>query len=60
MENIWYVRVISGQEKDVIQQISVSLLGINKGLTDVRLSLLEELYDHFNYSEQVGLKKLIG
>lgn len=56
MEDIWYVRVVPGQEKEVIQQISASLPGINASLTDVRLSLLEELYDHLNYSEQVGLK----
>lgn len=56
MEDIWYVRVAPGQEKEVIRQISSILPDINESLKDVRLTLLEELYDKLNYSEQVGLK----
>ena len=56
MEDIWYVRVAPGQEKEVIRQISSILPDINESLKEVRLTLLEELYDKLNYSEQVGLK----
>ena len=56
MEDIWYIRVVSGQEQEVIQQINSILPSVDVCLTDNRLMLLNELYDHLNYSEQVGLK----
>lgn len=56
MENIWYIRTVPGKEQDVIQRISTILPNIDSRLADIRLTLLDELYDRLNYSEQVGLK----
>lgn len=54
--NIWYIRVMPGQEQEVIQKISTVLPKIDVTLTSIQLTLLDELYDHLNYSEQIGLK----
>ncbi|MDR0393822.1 MAG: ABC transporter permease [Tannerella sp.] len=56
LENIWYIRVVPGQEREVIQRISAILPDIDISLTDIRLTLLDELYNRLNYSEQTGLK----
>lgn len=52
---VWYViRVVPGQEQEVIQSIADILTGINAGLADVRQTPFYELYDRLNYSEQIG------
>lgn len=56
LENIWYIRVVPGQEREVIQRISTILKDIDISLADLHLTLLDELYDRLNYSEQTGLK----
>jgi ABC-type transport system, involved in lipoprotein release, permease component len=56
LANIWYIRVMPGQEQEMMQQISATLANMDVSLTDVRLTLLEEVYDRLNYSEQIGLK----
>ena len=55
-EDIWYVRVVPGQEQEVIQRIFEILPNIDVSLTDIRLTPLDELYDRLNYSEKVGLQ----
>lgn len=55
-ENIWYVRVAPGQEQEAMQRISNVLRNTNDRLAEVRLSLLSEVYDRLNYSEQAGMK----
>lgn len=55
-EDIWYIRVVPGQEQNVIQRISSILPSVDISLADNRLTLLDELYDRLNYSEQAGLK----
>lgn len=54
--NSWYARVVPGQEQEVTQRISALLPEVDVSLTDIRLTLLDELYDRLNYSEQTGLK----
>lgn len=54
--NSWYARVVPGQEQQVRQQISTLLPEVDVSLTDVRLTLMDELYARLNYSEQTGLK----
>jgi putative ABC transport system permease protein len=54
--NFWYMRVVPGQENEVIRRITAILPGIDASLVDTRLTTLDELYDHLNRSEQVGLK----
>ncbi len=56
LENIWYVRVMPGQEQEVMKQISSILTDIDVSLTNTRLTLLDEVYDRLEYSEQIGLK----
>lgn len=56
LENIWYIRVVPGQEQEVMQRISSILTDIDIRLTDTRLTLLDEVYDRLDYSEQIGLK----
>ena len=54
--NFPYIRVVPGQEQEAIRRITAILPGIDASLADVRLMPLDELYDHLNHSEQVGLK----
>lgn len=54
--NILYVRVAPGQELEAIQRITAILPDIDATLADARLTKVDELYDHLNWSEQVGLK----
>jgi len=53
---ILYIRVVSGQEQEAMRRITAVLPNIDVSLTEVRLTLLDELYDRLNHSEQVGLK----
>jgi putative ABC transport system permease protein len=50
--DIMYLRAVSGQEQEAIQRINVILSGNG----DVHLTVLDELYDRLNYSEQAGLR----
>lgn len=52
----WYMRVASGGEQEVIRKIAALLPGIDASLADVRLTLLDEVYDNLNHTEQVGSK----
>jgi putative ABC transport system permease protein len=54
--NSLYMRVVPGQEQEVMQRITAILPGINATLADVHPTPLGELYDRFNQSEQAGLK----
>ncbi len=54
--NILYIRVVPGQEQEVMQKIAAILPGIDATLADARLTPVDELYNHLNWSEQVGLK----
>jgi putative ABC transport system permease protein len=54
--NTLYIRVAPGRELEAIRRITAILPGIDATLTDTRLTLLVELYDRLNYSEQAGLK----
>ncbi len=51
-----YIRVAPGQESEVIQRLTDTLPEIDASLVDARLTLLDELYDRLNRSEQAGLK----
>ena len=51
-----YARIVSGQEREAMKQITAILPGIDVTLADTRLMLLDELYDRLNSSEQTGLK----
>jgi putative ABC transport system permease protein len=51
-----YIRVVPGQDQETIRQIKAILPDIDVSMADVSLMPLGELYDHFNRSEQVGLK----
>ncbi len=51
-----YMRVVPGQESEVIRRLNATLPEIDACLTDVRFTLLDELYDRLNRSEQAGLK----
>ena len=54
---IWYIiRVVPGQEQEAMRRIADILPGINAGLTEVRMTPFNELYNRLNHSEQVGLK----
>ena len=55
-DNTIYIRVVPGQEQEVMRRISALLPEINILLTDARLTPLEELYDRLNRSEQAGLR----
>ena len=54
--NILYIRVVPGQDQEVMQKIAAILPGIDATLADARLTPVDELYNHLNWSEQVGLK----
>lgn len=54
--NILYIRVVPGQDQEVMRRIAAILPGIDATLADARLTPVDELYDHLNWSEQVGLK----
>ena len=51
-----YLRIVPGQEREVIRRITVFLPDIDVTLADARMSTLDELYDRLNRSEQAGLK----
>ncbi len=55
-DNILYMHVIPGQEQEVIKQITAMLPGIDPSFASIKLTLLDNLYDNFNHSEQTGLK----
>lgn len=55
-ENILYLHVMPGQEQEVMQRIRTALPAIDPTFAELRLTTLDELYDNFNQSEQVGLK----
>ena len=42
--------------QEAIQRITAILPNIDATLADARLTPVDELYDHLNWSEQVGLK----
>jgi putative ABC transport system permease protein len=50
--DVLYIRAVAGREQEVMQRINALLSGIG----DVRLTMLDELYDRLNYSEQAGLQ----
>ena len=54
--NILYIRVIPGQDQEVMRRIAAILPDIDATLADARLTPVDELYNHLNWSEQVGLK----
>ena len=54
--NILYIRVVPGQDQEVMRRIAAILPGIDATLADARLTPVDELYNHLNWSEQVGLK----
>ena len=54
--NILYIRVVPGQDQEVVRRIAAILPGIDATLADARLTPVDELYNHLNWSEQVGLK----
>ncbi len=54
--NILYIRVVPGQDQEVMQKIAAILPGIDATLADARLTPVDELYNHLNWSEQIGLK----
>lgn len=54
--NVLYLRVAPGQEMAAIQRVMKLLPDIDPTLADVRLTLVGDLYDRLNASEQVGLK----
>ena len=54
--NILYIRVVPGQDQEVMRRIAAILPDIDATLADARLTPVDELYDHLNWSEQVGLK----
>ena len=51
-----YLRVMPGQEKEVMKRLTTLLPDIDASLVDARLTLLDEVYDRLNQSEQAGLK----
>ena len=54
--NILYIRVVPSQDQEVMRRIAAILPGIDATLADARLTPVDELYNHLNWSEQVGLK----
>lgn len=52
----WYVRVMPGTEYEVMRTLSDILSKTDASLTNVRITLLNDLYEQLNYSEQCGLK----
>ncbi|MDR0845352.1 MAG: ABC transporter permease [Tannerella sp.] len=55
-DNILYIRVVPGQEQEVIRRITDILPGIDPVLLGARLTPIDELYDRLNQSEQTGFK----
>ena len=55
-DNILYISVVSGQMQEAMRRISAILPAIDPSYTNILLTPLDELYDSFNRSEQVGLK----
>jgi len=55
-DNILYIRIVSGQEREVVRRINTFLPDIDVTWTDIRITPLDELYDRLNHSEQTGLK----
>jgi len=56
LDNILYIRIIPGQEREAMRRITAILPDIDATMADVRLTPLDELYDSLNRSEQAGLK----
>jgi len=56
LDNILYIRIIPGQEREVIRRITAILPGIDVTMSDVRLTPISNLYDSLNRSEQSGLQ----
>ena len=55
-DNILYIQVVPGQEQEAIRRITAILPGIDPSFAAIRVTTLDELYDSFNRSEQVGLQ----
>jgi putative ABC transport system permease protein len=55
-DNVLYIHVAPGREKEAIQRIAAIIPDIDPSFTDLRLSTLDDLYNRLNYSEQAGLK----
>ena len=55
-DNTLYIRVLRGQEREAIRRINAVLPAIDPMMAGVSLTLLDELYDRLNRSEQAGLK----
>lgn len=53
---VLYLRVLSGKEWEVIEQITAKLPDIDVTLADARSTPIRDLYDKLNLSEQTGLK----
>lgn len=56
MDNIIYINVTPGQEKESIQQILSILPTIDPSFANLRIMTLDDLFESFNYSERLGLK----
>ncbi|MDH6303504.1 putative ABC transport system permease protein [Parabacteroides sp. PF5-5] len=54
--NILYISVTPGQEQEAIERIAAILPNVDPSFADLKLTTLDNLYDNFNHSEQVGLK----
>jgi len=54
--HILYIRIIPGQEQNVMKQIAAFLPETHVTLANARLTTLDALYDRLNHSEQTGLK----
>lgn len=55
-ENVLYIHVIAGYEREVIQRITSMLPDIHPTFVDIQLRTMDDLYDSFNHSEQAGMK----
>lgn len=54
--NILYIRVVQGEEWNVIEQVAKLLPTIDASLGDASVTPIDNLYKQLNQSEQVGLK----
>jgi len=55
-DNILYVHVTPGREKEAMQRIMDILPAVDATMTGVSLTPINELYNRFNQSEQAGLQ----
>ena len=54
--NTLYIRVVQGEEWNVIEQVAKLLPTIDASLGDTSVTSIDNLYKQLNQSEQVGLK----